>query len=231
MKCQNCGAELPDSAKFCDKCGTAAQGSAVAGTFCPKCGERNEKGAKFCGKCGAPLMGTGSPSAGAVYASNPAPQSQQPVKKKKWPWVVGICAAVILILAILGSGGYDPVQTLKQAHLRQYSSTITIEEAFEKRFDQCEWTSSESSVAENAYNVFFSGYDPATNTNWEVSFSLQELDTETVSIEVDTISIDGDLEYDPDIMYYLLDYVYTGNMDKLYTDMGMALWNTIFSGF
>ena len=232
MKCQNCGAELPDSAKFCDKCGTAVQGSAAAGTFCPKCGEKNETGSKFCGKCGAPLMDTGSPSAGTAYNAHPVQQAQQPVKKKKWPWVVGIGAAVVILLGIIGmNSGIDPVETVKKACLTSFSSTITIEDAFEKRFDNCEWSGTESSISEESYSVFFKGDDLATDTSWEVSFNLQGTGNDHYYVEVDTVSIDGDLEYDPDTIYYLVDYIYTGNLDQLYTDIGMALWNTIFTGF
>jgi hypothetical protein len=50
MKCTNnsCGKELPDDAKFCDKCGTSAQ----ANINCRSCGELNLASAAFCKKCG-----------------------------------------------------------------------------------------------------------------------------------------------------------------------------------
>ena len=50
MKCTNnsCGKELPDDAKFCDKCGTSAQ----AHSNCRSCGELNLASAAFCKKCG-----------------------------------------------------------------------------------------------------------------------------------------------------------------------------------
>lgn len=50
MKCTNntCGKELPDDAKFCDKCGTSCQ----ANSNCRFCGEINLSSAAFCKKCG-----------------------------------------------------------------------------------------------------------------------------------------------------------------------------------
>lgn len=50
-KCLNCGAELPDSAKFCDKCGTAVSEQEQP-LYCQKCGAKLEPGTKFCGRCG-----------------------------------------------------------------------------------------------------------------------------------------------------------------------------------
>ncbi|MDP2824596.1 MAG: BON domain-containing protein [Sulfuritalea sp.] len=51
MLCQNCEADIADSAKFCAICGAAAKPAipAVAPTIrCPKCGTENLIGAKFC---------------------------------------------------------------------------------------------------------------------------------------------------------------------------------------
>lgn len=47
MKC-SCGAELPDEAIFCKKCGKQIR--------CLSCKKELSPGAKFCGKCGAPLV-------------------------------------------------------------------------------------------------------------------------------------------------------------------------------
>ena len=52
MKClkNSCGKELPDDAKFCDKCGTSSQ----AMSNCRTCGASNVASAAFCMKCGKP---------------------------------------------------------------------------------------------------------------------------------------------------------------------------------
>jgi len=51
-KCSNCGAELPENAKFCLECGEKIV--AQSGIRCPKCGEMTPPG-KFCLHCGAPI--------------------------------------------------------------------------------------------------------------------------------------------------------------------------------
>ena len=49
MFCPNCGTEVNDSIKFCDKCGTAIKEN------CPKCGAENPTDSAFCEKCGSSL--------------------------------------------------------------------------------------------------------------------------------------------------------------------------------
>lgn len=51
MKCQKCGNEVEEGAKFCPKCGTAV----VDTIECPKCGKINKKENQFCSECGASL--------------------------------------------------------------------------------------------------------------------------------------------------------------------------------
>ena len=56
-KCIRCGAELPDHAKFCDKCG-AAVSEQKQPCYCQKCGAKLDPGTKFCGSCGTPVGGS-----------------------------------------------------------------------------------------------------------------------------------------------------------------------------
>ncbi len=49
MKCLKCGAEQPESAKFCNECGDKMD------LACPQCGGRNPSGSKFCNECGYDL--------------------------------------------------------------------------------------------------------------------------------------------------------------------------------
>jgi len=53
--CPKCGFQNPQTAKFCNSCGTPMQ---VAGITCPKCNASNPAGTKFCGNCGTPLQAT-----------------------------------------------------------------------------------------------------------------------------------------------------------------------------
>src|SRR6516225_8725982 len=56
MKCEKCGAENREGAKFCNECAAPIEAS------CPKCGSRNKPGAKFCDECGTSLGSSGAPS-------------------------------------------------------------------------------------------------------------------------------------------------------------------------
>ena len=48
MKCKKCGAELLDTDKFCNQCGSKV----VRKKKCPECGAALREGAKFCPECG-----------------------------------------------------------------------------------------------------------------------------------------------------------------------------------
>lgn len=52
MKCQNCGRDLPESAKFCLECGVKVEQNLV----CPSCGKILPPDAKFCLECGASVV-------------------------------------------------------------------------------------------------------------------------------------------------------------------------------
>ncbi len=62
-KCMNCGQELPDHAKFCNKCGAdttkeilpAKESTEINVSVCPKCNAPLKATAKFCGICGTPI--------------------------------------------------------------------------------------------------------------------------------------------------------------------------------
>src|SRR5947208_2142677 len=49
MRCQNCSAENPQSAKFCIQCATQLE------RRCQKCGFNNPSEARFCAQCATPL--------------------------------------------------------------------------------------------------------------------------------------------------------------------------------
>ena len=49
MNCPRCKNQNPDTAAFCDECGTPLESA------CSSCGEPNRRGAKFCKKCGQSL--------------------------------------------------------------------------------------------------------------------------------------------------------------------------------
>ena len=53
QECPNCHCLLPETAKFCIKCGTKIEPQGPA--FCMECGSPLRPGAKFCSKCGAKI--------------------------------------------------------------------------------------------------------------------------------------------------------------------------------
>jgi ribosomal protein L40E len=101
MICRNCGNEIPDTAKFCPKCGAKVEIEKTPEpkvqedvVICRRCGESNPLTAKFCKKCGAPLK------------ENVAPVLVKEGTKrlsKRWVWITTICG---LILVIVGIGSY-----------------------------------------------------------------------------------------------------------------------------
>jgi len=66
--CSACGAQNPDTKRFCGDCGTALA------TVCSACGGTQPAGTRFCGDCGAPLEATAVP---AQAASPNAPQAAE----------------------------------------------------------------------------------------------------------------------------------------------------------
>ena len=55
MKCNKCGNEMPQGAKFCKYCGAKAEKVQDA-DLCPSCGSRLENGARFCNNCGTDVL-------------------------------------------------------------------------------------------------------------------------------------------------------------------------------
>ena len=55
IKCNNCGKEVPDNAKFCLECGSKIEVLAENEMICPNCGKKTAKG-KFCMECGEKLQ-------------------------------------------------------------------------------------------------------------------------------------------------------------------------------
>ncbi len=64
MKCQYCGNEMSEGAKFCSLCGKKVIEAepAPARRFCPSCGQEAEPGMLFCEYCGARLTDKARPA-------------------------------------------------------------------------------------------------------------------------------------------------------------------------
>ena len=63
-KCYECGADLPDNAKFCLNCGKKVQANDDNMIVCPDCGKKVPKG-KFCLECGFKFQSNNCPKCGA----------------------------------------------------------------------------------------------------------------------------------------------------------------------
>jgi membrane protease subunit (stomatin/prohibitin family) len=79
VRCGNCNALNPESAKFCSSCGqpmgVAASAPAGATVKCPNCSTENAATAKFCASCGYNLQ---QPAAAPAPAPAPVPEPPAP---------------------------------------------------------------------------------------------------------------------------------------------------------
>ncbi len=73
QKCGGCGAESPESARFCGDCGAPLEPA------CPACGVTLEPGKRFCMNCGAPLSSPGVSSAPGGPAAPREPVAERRV--------------------------------------------------------------------------------------------------------------------------------------------------------
>jgi len=73
--------------------------------YCDKCGAYVRDGGKFCPKCGSPV--NNAPKEDLTYAPviPPVPAQEKPKKKRKKGWIKALIS-IIVIIAILGVGGY-----------------------------------------------------------------------------------------------------------------------------
>ena len=73
IRCEKCGAEIPNNVLFCSTCGTPVPPKeTVPNTVrCLSCGKINSKDVSFCTNCGTPL--SAAPITEPTYAPTPAP--------------------------------------------------------------------------------------------------------------------------------------------------------------
>lgn len=225
-RCIKCGAELPDHAKFCNKCGAAVP-EQKSEQFCSKCGAKLEEGTKFCSSCGAPVGKTSDTSSAGTGAytqyqtGNPQPITDfsrvNPKKPNLSKFLGGIAIVVVILVAlgILFGGGASSV--VQSGALEDYPDK-TIGDAFEERFENCEWSAEDLG---DATYVTFTGYDPDTLSSWQIVFKV--LDTQ---FRVESVSVDGEYYTDALSVSALLEYIYTGNTDLL---LGYAFLQALFS--
>lgn len=95
--------------------------------FCSKCGTKALDGAEFCQKCGAKLIAdtpvgqsASAPPASSAQMPTQTPRSAFEKKKSKLPIILGVAAALILVLAIMAvvgnKGVSDPDMIVDNSH-------------------------------------------------------------------------------------------------------------------
>ena len=88
MKCPNCGHNLPDTARFCNKCGqpiVPKPPTEERRIYCPNCGASLPEAARFCNKCGQPLDEEDPPRQAELPPQQPvkeAPKKPEPPKQE-----------------------------------------------------------------------------------------------------------------------------------------------------
>ena len=100
MKCNNCGAELQDNAKFCTSCGARVENSAPQGgsRHCPNCGSLLVADASFCTNCGQRV---GGPVRQVAPSNNYIRPRKNQADLRKLGMVIG-GAVLALLLFIFG---------------------------------------------------------------------------------------------------------------------------------
>lgn len=121
MKCQNCGKEIPDTAKVCGYCGTRQERKPETKT-CPNCQSEVPLASNVCGHCGFNFTGKISQEPVVSKKAPPREQVARPVKvkaeapkdfkvaktrmgKPKWLVPALIAAAGVVVLIVLFISG------------------------------------------------------------------------------------------------------------------------------
>lgn len=102
MKCNNCGAELQDNAKFCTSCGAKVENTAPQGgpRHCPNCGSQLAGDASFCTNCGQRV---GDPARQVAPSNNYIRPRKNQADAKKLGLIIGgaVLALLLLIFVIV----------------------------------------------------------------------------------------------------------------------------------
>ena len=131
MKCNNCGADLADNAKFCTSCGASVENTAPQGgsRHCPNCGSELAEGASFCTNCGQKVTpAAGKPSQGIKDDLNKAYKKLDPnLKKILILLTAGFLTALLVIFLVLPMFGGGKFSAKKAAGI--------VEDVFEEAMD------------------------------------------------------------------------------------------------
>lgn len=186
-KCTNCGKELDDNAQFCNGCGAACNLQPQQPPTPPYQQPQTP------------------PPYQPPYQQPMSSQYQQP-KKKKTGCLIGIIAGIIAVIVIIFSiscCSYDlGVDVVKDAYLNDYSSVISVGEAFDDFLLDETWERFESDKGDDVVqcNGICTYY--GEDAKLEVQFLIKG-----DNFVVHAMRVDGDELSDADISI-VLDTVY-----------------------
>lgn len=152
MRCNNCGAELQDNAKFCTSCGSKVEnvGPQAGPRHCPNCGSQLAGDASFCTNCGQRV---GGPVRQAAPRNNYIRPRQNQANAKKLGLIIGgvVLALLLLIFVIL---------PLFKSGFSEKESAKMVEETFNGmlNFDFEKVSKNFASLASDDYREFLEGY-------------------------------------------------------------------------
>ena len=131
MKCQNCGAENEDNAKFCSECGAKLEEPQKYA--CPNCGKIVKENAKFCNECGQKLVW---PDADLTKIPHPIKNNKVEQKQSSNnhsstpnPKLARICDLIVACLMALAAlffivGAFGDLYVAKVSGIASQSMTI-----------------------------------------------------------------------------------------------------------
>lgn len=199
--------------------------------YCRSCGAVVNAGDAFCASCGAPIRAasqvkngngplpvvhlhdeipphtgpSGQPGTGGAGVPPAANGAALWVKNiKPLLSVIAAIAAILLLLFKFSSGG--AVQEVKEITLDDFSKTVTVGQAFDRRFEEEDWSSEGSGKVKT---VIFKGRDKDTGKMWKVYFKVTE-GKDHYWCEVTKIVVDQTVSTNKWDLSRLLTYVYDG---------------------
>ena len=188
-------------------------------------------GDTFCASCGAPIRAvskvrqgndplpvvhlhdeipphtgsSGQPGTGSAGVPPVADGAELLVKNiKPLLSVIAAIAAILFLLFKFSSGG--AVQEVKEMKFHDFSTTVTIGQAFDRRFEEEDWSSEGSGKVKT---VIFKGRDKDTGKMWKVYFKVTE-GKEYYQCEVTKIVVDQTVSTNNWDVGRLLTYIYDG---------------------
>ena len=146
--------------------------------FCQKCGAKVPEEAEFCLKCGTKLITESKPTEPVSAAPGQQPNGfdeKQSKKKKKLPFILGVIALLIVILAIVGTSGEEVnYAAMVQGHkpFESYDLPYTFDEVLTEYMEPPIWRTSSWDERTSTAIVQVDGTIRGTENKLIVSFEV-----------------------------------------------------------